>query len=74
MNILSPKQREAKSLLQTIGWKWHHETVKGGTLYLKIQTEPTEIEKATKEGYSLNPGIVVAEILKDGRVKMGEIR
>ena len=72
--ILSNEQRRARTLLQTIGWKWDHETYKKGTLILKVQPNRIHKEELETKGYSLQPGVIVAEILSDGRVKMGEIR
>jgi len=72
-SILSHAQMEARSKLKIIGWRWDHETIRSGVLTLKIYPKPNERVEFRQKGYSLKPGTVVAEILMDGRVKMGEV-
>jgi len=73
-SILSHAQLEARSKLRIIGWKWDHETVQLGVLRLKVYPQQFEQSELKTKGYSLKSGVLVAEILADGRVKMGEVK
>jgi len=73
-SILTSAQAMARSKLRIIGWKWDHETIKSGVLTLKVFSKPDERRELETKGYCLKPGTIVAEILMDGKVRMGAVK
>lgn len=67
LSVLTKDQVEAKSKLEGIGWKWGYETIKKGVLRLYTSSEPNWEER----GFPLKK-LLVAEVMANGAVRMGE--